>query len=63
MGKDAGSERQPACPRCSGREFIDAQIRRDPRTFELVQQVLCVRRDCQVVLGVMTLSSLAKRPQ
>jgi hypothetical protein len=63
MGTDAGADSRPVCPRCSGQEFINAQVRRDPKSFELIYQVLCVRRDCQMVLGVMTLSSLARLPQ
>lgn len=50
----------PTCPRCGGHEFITAEIRRDPKTLELIHQYLCVKEECQVVLGVMTLKSLVK---
>lgn len=51
----------PTCPRCGGNDFVSAEVRRDPVTFEVIHQLLCVKKECQVVLGVMTLASLAKR--
>lgn len=61
MSKDVQPGTRPMCLRCLGHDFVNAQVRRDPKSFELIHQVLCARRDCQVVLGVMSMSSLARR--
>ncbi len=50
----------PTCPRCGGHDFVSAEVRRDPVTFEIVHQLLCVNKECQAVLGVMTLDSLRR---
>lgn len=60
MDFDARVGRLLKCSRCAGDTFIEAGVRRDPVSFELIQQVLCVSQDCQMVLGVMSLNSLAE---
>ena len=50
----------PICPRCGGIDFLSSEVRRDPVTFEVIHHLLCVKRECQEVVGVMSRVSLSE---